>query len=660
MFALFHRKKIHRKKTAPRRLSFEVLEDRTLLSPMVIATIPFGSSRASSLVTDAGLQRVFVAEEDNHRIAVVDAASNAVLTTVPTAGFHTGMDVDPVEHRVYVAQQFAGRVLAIDGVTASVVTDLPIPGLIHTIGDVAVNPATHRLYVVRANNNDVAVMDLTTNSFVGAVAIPAPVGQDLIDLAVDAGSNRIYATNRHSDLTVIDGASNTVLLTVPLGSDSVRFVAIHPGNHRLYITNTDANTVTVLDGAPGSPTEYSVLATIPVETSPIGVAVNPVTGRIYVANHDRNTVSVIDGATNAVVATVPVSSGPASIGLVPGLSRIYVGHETGHAVTVIEDTDGSAGKCLNQAPTADAGGPYTITYGDSLTLDASGSSDPDGDALNYSWTINGNALAASGSPTLALTRSDLQALGVSAAGTYDVSVSVDDGHGLNDTSSATVTIDQKHISGSFTAANKVYDGNTSATVLTRSLSGAIGGDDVSLTGGTATFDTKDAGTAKTVTLTGASLAGADAGNYVLDGVSTTTANITQATLTADAATQAALNISKAGTIDMALTNLGGIVDAQTVAQLFNGATFSLTIGAKAYSVTAIAAVSADGTINIGWRMTKELQDDLIAVLGTSSDVKQTLALPLDLKVSADSNDGNYQLDADAITKLFMQGKLTFV
>src|SRR5207302_9409778 len=82
------------------------------------------------------------------------------------------------------------------------------------------------------------------------------------------------------------------------------------------------------------------------------------------------------------------------------------------------------------------------------------------------------------------------------------------------------------ISRSFTASNKEYDGNNSATVLTRSLNGAITGDIVNLTGGTATFSDKSVANGKTVTLTGASLTGTDAGNYVLDSVATATANIT--------------------------------------------------------------------------------------------------------------------------------------
>ena len=87
------------------------------------------------------------------------------------------------------------------------------------------------------------------------------------------------------------------------------------------------------------------------------------------------------------------------------------------------------------------------------------------------------------------------------------------------------------ISGSFTTpASKIYDGGTAATVLTRALLGVMSGDAVLLSGGSAAFDTKDAGSGKTVTLTGAALTGADAPNYSLAGVGTQRADILQAPL----------------------------------------------------------------------------------------------------------------------------------
>jgi hypothetical protein len=104
-------------------------------------------------------------------------------------------------------------------------------------------------------------------------------------------------------------------------------------------------------------------------------------------------------------------------------------------------------------------------------------------------------------------------------------------YSLTSVNTTTADITAKAITGNFTAANKVYDGNTAATVLTRTLTGVIGADDVSLTGGTATFGDANAGAGKTVTLTGATLTGAAVGNYSLGSVNTTTANITKATVT---------------------------------------------------------------------------------------------------------------------------------
>src|SRR5439155_7052922 len=110
-------------------------------------------------------------------------------------------------------------------------------------------------------------------------------------------------------------------------------------------------------------------------------------------------------------------------------------------------------------------------------------------------------------------------------------------YALDSVGTTTANITALRITGSFTADNKQYDGNATAAVLTRSLSGTIGADVVSLTGGTATFADKNVGNGKTVTLTGASLSGADAGNYVLDSVATATANITTAPLTGTADTK---------------------------------------------------------------------------------------------------------------------------
>ncbi|MFV5692859.1 YDG domain-containing protein, partial [Flavobacterium sp. LT1R49] len=92
------------------------------------------------------------------------------------------------------------------------------------------------------------------------------------------------------------------------------------------------------------------------------------------------------------------------------------------------------------------------------------------------------------------------------------------------TGTATGVITSKAITGNFTASNKTYDGNAVASVLTQTLNGVIAPDAVSLIGGTASFSDKDVANGKTVTSSGMSLSGLQAGNYSLTSVGTTTAN----------------------------------------------------------------------------------------------------------------------------------------
>ncbi len=104
-------------------------------------------------------------------------------------------------------------------------------------------------------------------------------------------------------------------------------------------------------------------------------------------------------------------------------------------------------------------------------------------------------------------------------------------YSITDQATTTANITQRaiNISG-ITAANKVYDANTTATVDTTGASGWLAGDTVTVSA-SGLFDNKNVGTGKTVTLT-SSYGGTDLGNYSITDQATTTANITQKSLTA--------------------------------------------------------------------------------------------------------------------------------
>jgi hypothetical protein len=87
----------------------------------------------------------------------------------------------------------------------------------------------------------------------------------------------------------------------------------------------------------------------------------------------------------------------------------------------------------NQPPVADAGEDATVecTGSTTYTLDGSGSSDPDGDDLTYSWTDgNGDVVGTTADPTVPVSLGD-----------NTFTLTVDDGNGETDVDEVTITVE---------------------------------------------------------------------------------------------------------------------------------------------------------------------------------------------------------------------------
>src|SRR5204863_341019 len=101
------------------------------------------------------------------------------------------------------------------------------------------------------------------------------------------------------------------------------------------------------------------------------------------------------------------------------------------------------------------------------------------------------------------------------------------------TATTTANITVRTLTVSAAATNKVYDGNASASVTLSD--DRVSGDVFTDSDTSANFNNKNVGTAKTVTVSGISISGTDAGNYTLASTTATaSADITVRTLTVSA------------------------------------------------------------------------------------------------------------------------------
>ncbi|MBE0343801.1 YncE family protein, partial [Paenibacillus sp. 28ISP30-2] len=173
---------------------------------------------------------------------------------------------------------------------------------VFTTGGVALSQTEISVWGKNAAGQLVTAHRLVSSELLGAVSESVPLS-----------INRIFVANFNSnDVSVIDGATNTVIATIPVGVNPAG-VGVNPFTNRIYVGNLNSDDVSVIDGITDT-----VITTIPAGDGASSVGVNTATNAIYIANFNDSTVSVINGLTNTVIATIiPVGglSLPTGIGV---------------------------------------------------------------------------------------------------------------------------------------------------------------------------------------------------------------------------------------------------------------------------------------------------------------------------------------------------------
>ncbi len=283
----------------------------------------------------------------------------------------------------------------------------------------------------------------TGSSIIFAVRVNPTVasGVNTIDNAASisddgaVGNDIAPNDNDSSDTDALNAAPD---LTLSKSDDNVG----HPAGSTIAYTLTYANV------GNQDATNVRIVETVPANTTFNAAQSNPGWSQTGPNTYEFDIASLAAGVpAGTVVFAVDVNNPlPANVVSTTNTATIDDDHNNGADPTPLNNiaTDDSA---FNTPPTAEAGGPYTVAEGGTVTLDGSGSSDADQSAatLTYQWDLDGDNIfgeigAAAGNGDEVGATPAFSAAGIDGPSSVTVKLRVTDNAGLTNEDTGTINI----------------------------------------------------------------------------------------------------------------------------------------------------------------------------------------------------------------------------
>lgn len=276
------------------------------------------------------------------------ALVTAIVALGATTTFAHGDDAS-THPTVWVANGIDGDVSVFDRIDGTEVARIPVGANPHVL-ETSIDGSS--VYVVLAGGHDLPAdnhhghgadgsgAELATNSL---LVLDAATGDVLAHIAVGLGpthpvpspdGTRVYVTNTDDDsVSVIDTSSWTVLATVT-GLPEPHDGAITSDGKLLLLAAAGSNEVIAIDTD-----TLEVSARYPVGAKVRGLVVDLDDAFAYASNKADGTISRIDLAS-AVVESFAVGAGPHGLALAPDGSRLFVALSAANAVAFVDVASG--------------------------------------------------------------------------------------------------------------------------------------------------------------------------------------------------------------------------------------------------------------------------------------------------------------------------------
>ena len=174
--------------------------------------------------------KVFVSDEHGGVDAVIDAASNRLIASIPLGGGAGNTVYDSVSGYILVAVHGANVLAIIDPETNRIVRRVPLAGIENPHG-IALDAPNRLAFVAGEENHRLAMVDLNSMK----VLSTQQTGDDPDVLAYDPGLRRLYVSAESGQVTVFERNGSTLALLGSFEMPHAHTVSVDPKTHLVYL-----------------------------------------------------------------------------------------------------------------------------------------------------------------------------------------------------------------------------------------------------------------------------------------------------------------------------------------------------------------------------------------------------------------------------------------
>ncbi len=301
-----------------------------LTGKATVTTIALSSSQSGGIAIDRARNRIWhVNHYDGFSVSVFDGYTMQLIREIPLNIRPTGIAYDPVGDRMYIAGWWNSEIYVVDAATFALITT--VPSGTSTPETVAIDPVLRRLYI-GSSTAGTTVRDLNSPT----LAQVATYATGAYSIAVNTTTHRVYLGLWNS-IDVWDGSTDTFVQNVgPLGASGGRTLAVNEVTNRIFATGgfftESGDGFFAVDGVTNQ-----VLTSFYLKSA-TGIAVDEMRNRIYTASGSGGGegYNIFDGGTFAQIDFVGLGLGQGQLAVNPNTGRMYAGTNAG-AIAVVTD-----------------------------------------------------------------------------------------------------------------------------------------------------------------------------------------------------------------------------------------------------------------------------------------------------------------------------------